>query len=1181
MNDIKYDKKFYDVRYVDTLRDLIFGSTGIYKERNAYLVKKDHKSEYQPITFGQVESDIKSLGTELLQMGLLDKKIGVIGESSYEWIITYFSVVCGGGVIVPLDRNLPEGELLNLVQRADIETLFYSESMGKSVASIKENVPGLKHTFSLIDTDEDNSIRKLIKMGNEIYNNGNKGYDEIKIDTEQLAAILFTSGTTGMAKGVMLSHGNISQNVYNMSKYVNIPEGKIGLSVLPLHHSYEMTCHIFTGFFQGMTVAICESLKHMQSNLLEANANVLLGVPLLFENVHRKIWKKAEKEGSKEKLLRAIEISKKTNLKNKPMVTRKMFKSVHKVLGDKPYIFIAGGAAINPKVIEDFEAMGFPMIQGYGMTENAPIIAVNQDRYSKAASVGKPMPGTEIRIIEKDEDGIGEVICKGPSVMMGYYKDPKSTAEVIKDGWLYTGDYGYFDEDGFLYLTGRKKSVIVTKGGKNIFPEEVEYYINQSEYIKESLVYGEETDSGVVITAVIYPDYDLFKDEGITKDIDIYNRIYDEVDNANKKMPPYKRVVRVGLRDNDFIKTTTQKIKRFEKDNRKVKKIKKEKGVTLNYEEVKEKEMEYSIKMMEGLRNSTEENIRYTHRRPITDIKQMFKTSVELYGNRTAFHQKFEHNEPYKEISYKEAFNDVNGLGTFLLDEGMKDKRVAIIGDNCYQWAASYLAGISGVGVVVPLDKELGKNELKQLVIAAEVSCVILTDKFEKMFVEMRDSGDTQIELIINMNIKEHDEDKNIKSWFEAVEFGKYLIEKGNLDYVNAEIVNEDMAVILYTSGTTGIAKGVMLSNKNLAVDIMNAPTILNVNPEDIFFSVLPIHHTYECTCSFLMALYCGASLAFCEGLKHILKNIQEVRPTMVLMVPLIMENFYKKIMQGVRKKGKERPLKLLLKLNRVTKKVKLDISKKAAAEIMDTFGGRIRVFISGGAAIDPEILEFFNDLGVVAIQGYGLTECSPMVALNPDIRKYMRNKSAGYVLPCLKVKIENKNEEGIGEICFKGDNVMMGYYNMPDETNDVIKNGWFYTGDLGYVDEEGYIYITGRKKNVIITANGKNVYPEELEYYLGKVPYIAESLVWAKEDELNSTSIIATVLLDNDEVKAVLGEDFKEEDAYDLVLKEVDKINADLPLFKKIKNVIVRKDEFEKTTGKKIKRFVESNKSN
>jgi long-subunit acyl-CoA synthetase (AMP-forming) len=669
-------------------------------------------------------------------------------------------------------------------------------------------------------------------------------------------------------------------------------------------------------------------------------------------------------------------------------------------------------------------------------------------------------------------------------------------------------------------------------------------------------------------------------EEGITEEIDVYNFIYDEVDKANKKMPTYKSVVKIGLRDEDFIKTTTQKIKRFEKRNLEIKNIKKEKGKTLNYEEIKAKELEYSEKMMQSLRNSEDKNIRYTHRRPITDIKQMFKTSVELYGDRPLFHQKFKHDETYTQITYKRAYDEVNGLGTALINAEMKDKRIAIIGDNCYQWATSYLAVIGGVGIVIPLDKELGEKELKQLVIEAEVSCVITTDKFKDVFLKIKNSEDTNIDLIINMNAEEDDEETGIKSWFKLVELGKYSIAKGSMDYINAEIVNEDMAVILFTSGTTGIAKGVMMSNKNLVVDIMNAPTILNVNPEDIFFSVLPIHHTYECTCSFLMALYCGGSLAFCEGLKHILKNLQEVRPTMVLAVPLILENFYKKIIQGVRKKGKEKQLRALLKANRVTKKIGLNISKKASAEIMDSFGGRIRAFISGGAAIDPEILQFFNDLGIIAIQGYGLTECSPMAALNPDVPKSMRNKSVGYVLPNMEAKIEDKDEEGVGEICFKGDNVMMGYYKMPEKTAEVLKDGWLYTGDLGYLDEEGYVYITGRAKNVIITANGKNVYPEELEYYLGKVQYVVESMVWADDKELNNKSIIATVTTDEEEIKEALGNEYTDEQVHELVWNEVDIINAELPLFKKIKRVIIRKEEFEKTTGKKIKRFVEANKS-
>ena len=372
-----------------------------------------------------------------------------------------------------------------------------------------------------------------------------------------------------------------------------------------------------------------------------------------------------------------------------------------------------------------------------------------------------------------------------------------------------------------------------------------------------------------------------------------------------------------------------------------------------------------------------------------------------------------------------------------------------------------------------------------------------------------------------------------------------------------------------------------MLSHWNLAFDLMSAPTILNVNTWDIFFSVLPVHHTYECTCAFLMPLYKGASIAYCQGLKYITKNLEEVKPTMLLGVPVLIEALYKKIWQNVKKKGKEKTLRRLLSMNRKTKKIGLDISKPFTKEILAVFGGRMRVLISGGAAINPEILQFFNDIGIISVQGYGLTECSPMAALNPDVPKDMRNASVGHLLPGMEVKIIDKDENGIGEICFKGDNVMMGYYHNQEATDKVLVDGWFHSGDLGYVDNEDFIYITGRKKNVIITKNGKNVFPEELEYHLSNVPYIAESMVWGDEGEdgSNDTSIIATVTLDAEEVVEKLGENYTEEQARDLIWEEVDKINENLPYYKKIKKVKIRKEDFEKTTGKKIKRFVDSNK--
>jgi long-subunit acyl-CoA synthetase (AMP-forming) len=456
------------------------------------------------------------------------------------------------------------------------------------------------------------------------------------------------------------------------------------------------------------------------------------------------------------------------------------------------------------------------------------------------------------------------------------------------------------------------------------------------------------------------------------------------------------------------------------------------------------------------------------------------------------------------------------------------------------------------------------------------------------MFREMKESGDTQLELLVNLTGEEEKEEedgkeKDILSWQNLKEEGKQLVQGGDRRFIDAEIDAEAMSVLLFTSGTTGIAKGVMLSHRNICEDLMVAPTILNVNPWDIFFSVLPIHHTYECTCGFLMPLYKGASIAYCEGLKYIVKNLQEVRPTMLLAVPLIFESLYKNIWKNIRKGGKEGLVRKVMAVSRVTGKIGLDLNRKLLKDIYNVFGGRMRVLISGGAAIDPAILSFFNDLGFIAVQGYGLTECAPMAALNPDQHKYMRNESVGHLLPGMEVKIEDKDENGVGEICLKGPNVMLGYYNMPEATKEVLRDGWFYTGDLGYVDEENFIYITGRKKNVIITKNGKNVFPEELEYYLAKISYVAESMVWSAEDagSTNDTGIIATIRPEMEEVEAALGQGVAadSEAVERLLWEEVDKLNETLPLFKRISKIIIRTDDFEKTTGKKIKRFAEGNK--
>ena len=572
MNNSKYKDSLYEFRPVSDLKDMLDTSAEIYADRAAYLIKEVLGGEYKPIYFPQVKSDVDSLGTKFTEMGLRGKRIAVIGENSYQWALTYFATTNGTGVIVPLDRELPPNEIRNLLQRAEVSAIVFSRKMEPTVKEALKGLTGIDYTINMSATNDeagDISLNKLIGEGKELLEAGSREFVDAIIDREAMCSLLFTSGTMGLAKGVMLSHKNLSANVYNMSKYVAIPDNYVGLSVLPMHHSYEMTCHVLTGIYQGLTIAFCEGLKYIVKNLVESKATVMLGVPLVFESMHKKIWKQAETNKKDKKMRGMISVSRKLKLYNQPTI-RKIFKDVHTATGGNIKLFIAGGAAINPRVIEDFEAMGFPMIQGYGMTECAPIIAVNKDRYSKAASAGFPMPGTEVKIIEDDENGIGEIICRGESVMLGYFGDSEETDKVLKNGWLHTGDYGYFDKEGFLYISGRKKNVIITKNGKNIFPEEVEYYLTGSPYIEEVLVHGvdDEKSNDIIVKAEIYPDYDFIQEEmGSMTSEEVRAFIKTLLDDINEQMPLYKRVKRFTIRATEFEKTTTRKIKRFTKGN--------------------------------------------------------------------------------------------------------------------------------------------------------------------------------------------------------------------------------------------------------------------------------------------------------------------------------------------------------------------------------------------------------------------------------------------------------------------------------------------------------------------------------------------------------------------------------------------------------------------------------------
>ncbi|WP_206458605.1 AMP-binding protein [Anaerovorax sp. IOR16] len=426
---------------------------------------------------------------------------------------------------------------------------------------------------------------------------------------------------------------------------------------------------------------------------------------------------------------------------------------------------------------------------------------------------------------------------------------------------------------------------------------------------------------------------------------------------------------------------------------------------------------QWAMQQIEKIKNSSDSRVRYKNVRPITDIRDMFVSSAKLYADRPAFFVKDEQGGPYRAVTYRKAKEDVEALGTALLSMGLSGKRIGVIGENSYQWAITYLATVSGVGVVVPLDKELPENELLHLVQEAEIECIFYDKKYEEMFRRMKQSGQTKLLFLINMKGSEIAEDT--LSQKSLLEIGYNLLQTGNRAFLDAEIDAEAMSILLFTSGTTGLSKGVMLSNRNIAADLMSMVTLVRIEKEDVFFSVLPIHHTYECTCGFLCPLFCGASIAYCEGLKYIAKNLAEAKPTVFLCVPLILENLYSKIWKAAKKKGADKKLKKILKINHYTKKVKLNLAPLLLKSVTSVFGGRLRLLISGGAPVDPAIIEGIQDFGINCLQGYGLTECGPIAALNPDIKRIQHQRVA--CLPEWNVRLWMSMMQALEKSAFAG----------------------------------------------------------------------------------------------------------------------------------------------------------------
>ena len=554
----------------------------------------------------------------------------------------------------------------------------------------------------------------------------------------------------------------------------------------------------------------------------------------------------------------------------------------------------------------------------------------------------------------------------------------------------------------------------------------------------------------------------------------------------------------------------------------------------------------------------------------ITDLKDMLNKTKELYGNKIAYKIRKKDGEKGEYITYthREVRDMVDALGTALIDMGLKGKRIAVIGENRFEWEIAYSSVVCGTGIVVPLDKSLPENELKSLIDRSGVTAIFYSKKYEEELKKIKLLGVGKLKHLISMDLTEHED--GIYSQKELIEVGKELIKEGNREFIDAKISNKDMNIMLFTSGTTSQSKVVALSHKNICSNLMDIAKVLDVNSNDVFLSILPIHHVFECTVGFLFSLYRGAQTVFCDGIRHIVENLSEYHVSVMACVPAIYERIFKIIRKGIEKQGK---LDDVLEKEELFRDKTMEERKEVFKEIHDMLGGNIRLFISGAAALDRTIEQKYRLLGINLVQGYGLTETSPIVGVGTN--ENYRLGSIGKPVPSVRVKLADKDKDGIGELLVKGPNVMLGYFGNDEATKEAIRNGWFYTGDLAKIDDEGYIFICGRKKSVIVLKNGKNIFPEEMENLVNRIEGVNESFIFGRpvSDDKDDIKINVKLVIDKEIIKDVYKIEGTDEEIKEVLSSKIKEINKTMPPYKAIRGIIISEEPLIRTTTNKIKR--------
>ena len=558
-------ERLYEYEKITDLKDMLEKSGKEYGNKIAYKIKID-KNKYKTFTHSKVREMINGLGTRLIDMGLKGKKIAVIGENRYEWEIAYLAIVCGVGIVVPLDRSLPENELEKLIDRSGVEAIFFSNKYEETLKNIVNRGVGKLKTLISMDLEEHKegiySEKELIKRGEVLLKQGHREYLDAKINNKKMSIMLFTSGTTSSAKVVALSHKNITSNLMDIASTLDVDSNDVFLSFLPLHHVFECTVGFLFSLYKGAQTVFCDGMRYIVDNLNEYKVSVMASVPAIYERIFKMIRKHLEQNGELEEILQKEEEYKNSTMEEK----KKAFKKIHNMLGGNIKWLISGAASLDKSIEERYRRLGINLVQGYGLTETSPVIAMGNKVNYKVGSIGKTVPSVKAKVIDCNKEGVGELIVKGPNIMLEYFENEEATKNAMIDGWFHTGDLARIDDEGYIFICGRKKSVIVLKNGKNIYPEEMENLLNRIEGIEESFIYGkqvsEDKDNIKIFAKIVYNEEVVKNAYKVKTNEEIYNALFEKVKEINRLLPHYKAIRGIMITTEPLIKTTTNKIKR-------------------------------------------------------------------------------------------------------------------------------------------------------------------------------------------------------------------------------------------------------------------------------------------------------------------------------------------------------------------------------------------------------------------------------------------------------------------------------------------------------------------------------------------------------------------------------------------------------------------------------------------